>query len=292
VPARRPTPLAGGANGLAHHARFAYAQVVGIIAPRAIVHLDNDVVAGLINDQAARDFVSKVRWNGADIYLCPSVVREMCTAPTEIRKKLVEAAQAHCAGFSNLPVADMLTMEIRSLAEGKRVPPIPTLPISRLSEILDDADAAKMKNALSKERRAESTSILDGLVQSLKPQARKQQFEPFMRMCTPYIMRIFIEKASDSVGGEVLKRAADQPRFSRGDKYGLIGVCAAISANVYRRSRGIGKGGGCFTDLPMLVEVSHADILLTRDTELFECSKLVAAAIVDARPMVILVPQP
>jgi hypothetical protein len=77
------------------------------------------------------------------------------------------------------------------------------------------------------------------------------------------------------------------------DKWGLAGLTALLTANVYRQAKGLAlKGEGCLSDLRMLVEMSRGDILLTRDRELFECAQLARAAMPALRPDVRWVPLP
>lgn len=265
---------------------------MGLVVRRKIAHLDNDVIAGLVNDQSARDFVESVRRNGHDLYIPPAVVRQMCTAPTSVRAKLVEAAMKYCKGFSNLPGYDLLLLEIDCLAKGRMVPPPPTLPIARLAEILPDQAAATMKNKLAKLARAEERDILDELARSLRDRAIGRSFDEFRKEGVPPVFKVIVDSAPDGRGIGALKAAAKHSPRPRADKYGLVGLAVLLCANVYRRAHNVGKGAGCFSDLMMMVEVSHADVLLTRDTELAECWKLVASVIDDVRPQVLLVPQP
>jgi hypothetical protein len=72
-----------------------------------------------------------------------------------------------------------------------------------------------------------------------------------------------------------------------------VGVAITMfAANWYRSISGtMLKGEGSFSDLENVVEITHSDVLLTRDEDLFECGKLIRSVATDARPEIRLVPQ-
>jgi hypothetical protein len=58
-----------------------------MVAEPLRVHLDSDVVAGLVLDQIARDYVTDLRRNGGRMFLSPAVVYELAQAPAPIRER-------------------------------------------------------------------------------------------------------------------------------------------------------------------------------------------------------------
>jgi hypothetical protein len=111
---------------------------VGIVARRTRVHLDANVVAGLVIDEVARTYVREARRNGADVFLSPTITSELAEAPLPKRKRLIAAAIEYCDGITSIKFEHMLALEIEGINEGKAMPEMPVLPIELFRMALKD----------------------------------------------------------------------------------------------------------------------------------------------------------
>jgi hypothetical protein len=266
---------------------------VGIIAERPRVQLDSNIVSGLALDDVARDCVREYRRNGAIVLLSPAVVRELCLAGPRRREKLVAAAIEYCDGFTNLPVADLLALELQCITEARRVPPVPIVPIGELRRILREPFAVRHGGGVNtKSRRAGHVKMLEDMRREMRGDEVEPTFEKFLKSWSAPIFKSLVD--SGVAAGRIPrpKLRADGVT-SHSDKHGLVACIGIFAANMYRKLTGtMLKGEGCFSDLNNLIEIAHSDVLLTRDKELFECSELLRTVIRDARPEIRLVPQP
>jgi hypothetical protein len=269
---------------------------MGLVAKAPQVFLDANVVVGLVLDATARAYVADLRRNGCRIYLSPAVVRELATAPTHKRQRLLRAAMEHCDGFSDFQAAEVLRYEVEAIAKGEAMRPIPLRSISNLQQLMSDHGARSVLGKLDAHDKSEDIGVLLAMASDLKdPRIRSELNEPFERFLRIWLRQLFGALIDAGVESGAISRdalrGAPQGTRMHNDKKGLAGCMAILAANMYRQARRLSKKGeGCLSDLPILVEVSQADIFLTRDVELYECAQLARSGLADFKPDVRFVP--
>jgi hypothetical protein len=267
---------------------------MGMLVPRERrrAHLDADVVVGLILDDAARTTVRQVRHDGYDVLLSPGVVHELAGAPRRVRRKLFQAALEYCTGFTMWQSPEILAREIAALESNELMPAVPYLPIRELADLQTEAGLIKrlgpFRNTHDKKQDIEA---LERIAREIRSHPLEPTFEEFLASWTgpigSLVIRGGVEKGT--VKAPDFRNTQD---FAKYDKHGLVTVIALLAASLYRRTRNLGKGEGCLSDLGNMVEVAHADIVLTRDKELAACGDLVRSVLEGGRVEIRLVPRP
>ena len=147
------------------------------------------------------------------------------------------------------------------------------------------------------ERRTAYIAALDNIARAGRNAALPDSFGEYFQRLNPYIFEHLLGLATTQTH-EHLRLAARKLRADHvgravHDKHAIVGYISMYLANAYRKRNGtMRKGDGCLSDLGNLIEVAHADVLLTRDKELYECYQLARTAISNLRPQVRLVPHP
>jgi hypothetical protein len=138
--------------------------------------------------------VREYRRNGAKILPSAAVVRELGKAPRHKREKLIAAAIEYCDGFTNLPVFDMLALEVRCINEAARVPTMPIMPISHLRRALLGAFAPRPGGLSAKAKKASHVAMLEDMRRAARDSKAPATFEDFLRTWRAHILKWWTDR--------------------------------------------------------------------------------------------------
>ena len=283
---------------------------MGMIVPKKVVriHLDNDILAGLVRDDVARDHVGRLRRDGAKIYLSPSVVHEMARAGLKTRGQLIDAALTFCDGMTNMQAHEIFEAEIRAAIRGSALPRYPYDDIRRISDleqVRTDEGRVKVlgewKRHDQEPTKPQWAAFLDGFVAEIDDAEANRvrefpQYKDFLAHRFGVFRGTLEGLAQPLFAAEGIKMHEHGKIAKRwhnaSPMHGLLFANNLISANVYRRAKSQGKASGCMTDLRNIIEAAHGDRFLTRDKDLVASGRLAASVTTKALLRIELVPSP
>lgn len=241
---------------------------MGMTARRFLGYLDTNVVAALAQGEAAAvQFMESTRRNGTDLCVSATVVDEIAAAPLAIRRRLVAAATKHCRGFSVDSAGVVVNEEILRAVDGGPTLGRQMFPIHRLGSAV--TKSVLDQRGVTRPKKAELVSMNEG-ARSLEMCAT---FHEFFHKHRAYIARKVRARLDWEVQSAIDGRHP-KARLDVGDKYGAGFLVGMLLANAYRVAKREGKPEGVITDIPIMVEVAHADEFFTRDEGLLACAAL------------------
>lgn len=264
--------------------RWGYVMNMGLDSFRAmfekatdsmhLTYLDNDAIIAATGEPAAKQFILALR---ATSYIAVSatVLHELAFAPPAQRQRriltLLEVAHGYSTDqcpdvlrevFVRAPIPESATRQLRGI-DGLRVFLGPNAPQPQT------IFGRPLPDPLGKMMREIHRGTPRGKIGTFK--------EFFYERAKAHVLHLAQIAATR---GLIPTTEHVEAQFSEIiQRKQVFSMVAMQLATMYRALLNRGRGrDGCFSDLRTVVETSHADVFLTRDVELIECSKLVREA--------------
>lgn len=257
---------------------------------RKRVYLDTMVIGHLAHFDKPRRYVRELRRNGADILVCPSVLKEVGLRTAKHRRRAVQSILIHCTGITKVKSGALMGAELNNAF--LRKPPPDEPPVRSVRELVPIFSRPQLPGQTAFFASVDHYYFLDPKVlQAIDHVARgtpRRLFKDlgfrsyFFRVLTDRI-RIFSARFSGPWGSRPFE-INDQNLEAILPMWGFMMAIVLSAVNEYRAfTKTLTKGSGSLSDFDTIVEAAYGDVLLTRDRELFEAFQLVKTVFPHAR---------